>query len=42
LYGFGDQLELTEAGADALCPGVADLVDVIGRLDRATARAITT
>jgi len=42
LYGFGDQLELTEAGADALCPGVADLVDVIGRLDRAPALATKT
>lgn len=32
LYGFGDEAELREAGADALCPSVADLGAVIARL----------
>jgi phosphoglycolate phosphatase len=32
LYGFGDEGELREAGADALCPSVADLGAVIARL----------
>lgn len=35
LYGFGDEAELREAGADALCSDVADLGNVIVRLEEA-------
>jgi phosphoglycolate phosphatase len=33
LYGFGDEAELRQAGADALCPTVADLGAAIARFD---------
>ena len=34
LYGFGSADELEQAGADALCPSVAELPDVVARLAR--------